>query len=292
MLGQLGCLQVAARGLGLEVRVHDREENLLTVRTGSSGTPWWFSLSRTPFNNEAQAALCADKAHFHAVLNAHVHMPDTLAFLDPGTDPDYQHYVRERGVVEMAERAGDTLGLPLVVKPNSGSLGRGVRLCHDLDAVKSALASVFDQKSRFYDYVALAQRFVPLAREYRVISLRGEPLLAYERSGGSEGFMARYWETGHCQMVEDLNLLRRLGEFTRPVYEQTGVVFAGLDVGVRERTGTHGGSDEPWVLFEANSKPYFTHILEAGAEAEVTRMYERLLRKELGLGLSEGGPEG
>ncbi|MGB0721061.1 MAG: ATP-grasp domain-containing protein [Gammaproteobacteria bacterium] len=283
MLAQLRCLRAAALTLGFDVDSHDREGNLLTVYQGDVGISWLFSLSRTPFNTESQAALCMDKAHFHAVVSPHVRMPATCAFLDPGTDPEYRHYVLEAETRTMADRAARSLGYPMVVKPNSGSLGRGVRLCRDAAEVREALEAVFDQRSRFYDYVGIAQQFVPLRCEYRVVCHRGEPLFAYERNGGRDGFMARYWETGGCKRVEDTGLLERLGAFVRPVFERTGLGFAGFDVGVSAGTGS--GDDDPeeegWMLFEANSKPYFTHIIEAGEVQAVTAMYEQLLTREM-----------
>ena len=67
------------------------------------------------------------------------------------------------------------IGFPVIVKPNSGSQGRGVALCHTKTDLYLALQRVFK-----LDRVALVQ--VPVhGRDYRIVVLDDKVISAYER---------------------------------------------------------------------------------------------------------------
>ncbi len=67
------------------------------------------------------------------------------------------------------------IGFPVIVKPNSGSQGKGVTLCHTRREFYSALARVFK-----IDRVALVQRPVE-GKDYRIVVLDDKVISAYER---------------------------------------------------------------------------------------------------------------
>jgi ribosomal protein S6--L-glutamate ligase len=79
--------------------------------------------------------------------------------------------------------AADSLGYPIVVKPNSTTRGTGVARAGDPDS----LLGIFDYLELVHDYRAtgdksfLLQEFVPDARDYRVMVLDGEYAGAVER---------------------------------------------------------------------------------------------------------------
>lgn len=76
---------------------------------------------------------------------------------------------------EAALKYAESLGFPVIVKPNSGSQGKGVTLCHTRRELRSALKRAFA-----LDRVALVQRPVT-GRDYRIVVLDDRVISAYER---------------------------------------------------------------------------------------------------------------
>jgi D-alanine-D-alanine ligase-like ATP-grasp enzyme len=77
--------------------------------------------------------------------------------------------------IDAAYAYGKRLGFPLIVKPNSGSQGRDVRLVHNEREFYRGLRAVFK-----HDRVGLVQRAV-YGKEYRVVVLDKEIISAYQR---------------------------------------------------------------------------------------------------------------
>ncbi len=80
-----------------------------------------------------------------------------------------------RGIDAAYRYARDTLGLPVIVKPNSGSQGIGVAKAYDRPGFYRAMRAAFRN-----DRVVLVQRPVE-GRDYRVVVLDGRVISAYER---------------------------------------------------------------------------------------------------------------
>ena len=77
--------------------------------------------------------------------------------------------------VDAAYAYAQKIGFPVIVKPNSGSQGKGVALCHTRREFYSAMSRVFK-----IDRVALVQRVVT-GKDYRIVVLDDEVISAYER---------------------------------------------------------------------------------------------------------------
>ena len=74
-----------------------------------------------------------------------------------------------------AYRYAQTLGLPVIVKPNSGTQGTDVALVHTKKDFYRAMKQIFK-----HDRVALVQQYVQ-GRDYRIVVLDKEIISAYER---------------------------------------------------------------------------------------------------------------
>ena len=77
--------------------------------------------------------------------------------------------------IEMAYRYAESLGLPVIVKPNSGSQGKGVAKVHNKIEFYRALKNIFES-----DKVALVQRLVT-GKDYRIVVLDNKVISAYQR---------------------------------------------------------------------------------------------------------------
>ncbi|MDR3571810.1 MAG: cyanophycin synthetase [Candidatus Pacebacteria bacterium] len=78
--------------------------------------------------------------------------------------------------IDAAYRYAQTIGFPVIVKPNSGSQGVGVELVHTKREFYTALRRIFKG-----DRIALVQQQV-LGRDYRLVVLDDKMISAYQRS--------------------------------------------------------------------------------------------------------------
>ncbi len=273
MQHHIRCLTEACKQLNVNFSFLDEEQNLVELQIHEQTL--LFHSNRTPFNTEALAALCLDKGHTWQVLHQHVRMPLTLAFMDihvPQKYHRYLHYPTREAIIAKIE---NTLTYPLVVKRNRGALGKNVFLCQDRAAVEAALDRIHNKELPSYDYIALAQEFIPSHQEYRLICFRGEPLLLYERYAGDQPFKALYWETptGRPILVEDEALLQEQMAFLQPMFQRLCPGYVGVDL-VRSISGE-------WVLLELNSGPRVDHFIEFNGSERVIDMYVRMVQRLL-----------
>jgi D-alanine-D-alanine ligase-like ATP-grasp enzyme len=77
---------------------------------------------------------------------------------------------------EAASRYAAEIGFPVMVKANSSSGGHGVERADDAGELDAALSRAFR-----VDEIALVERYAPAMRDYRLLVLDGEILVAYER---------------------------------------------------------------------------------------------------------------
>lgn len=260
---QIAVLHRACEHLGLETRFVDSNQNVMQVQF-----PWgyeYFRINRTPFNSEVVAEICRDKMHTYELLSSHINLPFTRSYLDVNVAPKYRQYLTHTSLEAIVADVEQHFSLPVVVKMNSGALGTGVFLCESPEQVRNAFQTIFNQQSSQYDYVALAQQYIPNKLEYRLVCAFNEPVLVYQR-GQAAGFNARYWENQEVAInVSDPEIIERLMDFINPIYQTLSAGFAGFDIIQDEQDNLH--------LIEINSAPKFNHFLENNDPDWVLNMY-------------------
>ncbi len=129
---------------------------------------------RSALNDAVAARLAGDK-HYAALLmeRAGVRVPRVVRCISP-SHPAMRRY-RDQAGAAAGHALADTLGFPLVVKPNRLSHGRGVVLVHDRAELDAAIEAAWA-----LDSIALVQELA-VGRDYRLDFLDGEYLLGYER---------------------------------------------------------------------------------------------------------------
>jgi D-alanine-D-alanine ligase-like ATP-grasp enzyme len=138
------------------------------------GRRHYFRNTHFDVNGQGSAEIANDKAfaaHFMAELGYPV---------PPGQTFYSDVWCRVVGSNRDAEAAGAyarELGFPVIVKPNSKSLGAGVARVHDRRELRRALRVVFEETG---DRVALVQPVVP-GDDYRVVVFDDEVVAAYQR---------------------------------------------------------------------------------------------------------------
>ncbi len=88
---------------------------------------------------------------------------------------DWAKALRSKRGIDAAYRYAVQLGLPVIVKPNSGSQGGGVALVHNKREFYAAMRRIFKG-----DKVAIVQKKVS-GKDYRIVVLDNEIISAYER---------------------------------------------------------------------------------------------------------------
>ncbi|ETX03366.1 MAG: hypothetical protein ETSY1_00275 [Candidatus Entotheonella factor] len=267
------CLIEACKQLKVDFSFLDEEQNLVELYIHQKS--FMFQANRTPFNTEALAGICLDKGHTWRVLHQHVRMPQTLAFMDIHVKPQYRRYLRYHTHEEIIAEIESTLTYPLVIKRNRGALGNNVFLCENRAEAEAALEQIYNKELRGYDYIALAQEFIPSQQEYRLVCFRGEPVLLYERYAGAKQFKVRYWEEpeGRPILVEDEALIQEQMAFLQPMFQRLCPGYVGVDL-VRSVSGE-------WVLIELNSGPRVDHFVEFNGPERIIAMYVRIVQRLL-----------
>lgn len=132
----------------------------------------YFRATTLDINTTGAAKLAKDKGYCAHFLNKEgFPTPPGEAFFSK----EWAEHIRSDRTIDAAWAYAEKLGLPVFVKPNSKSQGKGVEKVASKEDFYRALNSIFE-----YDKVALVQR--PVAgKDYRIVVLDNEVISAYER---------------------------------------------------------------------------------------------------------------
>ena len=273
MESYIKCLIKACQDIGLDYQFLDREKNFVCIKL--NGETLHFQINRTPFNSAVMAGICKDKEHAYLMFKNSIKMPNTIGFLDYTVEERYQKYLTYKSMQEIIDRIEEAFSYPFVIKKNKGSFGINVFLCHNRGQAITSINTIFNKKSNQYDYIALAQDYIPYDKEYRLICFRGEAVLAYERLSDNSKFNARYWETGkgRAKHETDQDIIDNLVSFVHPAFGVKGLEYIGFDI--------LKGKDGNYYLLELNSGPKYDHFIKWNGENAVVAMYKKILCRVL-----------
>ena len=267
MQNNIKCLISACNNLTIKYEPIDKENNL--IRLYISGKFEYFQLNKTPFNSEVVYSICRDKMHTYELIKSHVCMPKTLSFLDWKVNEQYKKYIKRNSESTIINSIESEFDYPIVLKKNQGALGDNVFLCKNRNHCITALNTIFNKQSNSYDYVALAQQYIPTHEEYRLVCAFGKPVLSYQRGNACE-FNKEYWLNGeNARLIENQEIIDELYQFIKPIYTLIDIGFVGFDI-IR-------GKDNELYLIELNSSPRFDHIIDGSGDKCVINMYEKSL---------------
>lgn len=267
------CLMAACGRVGIAFRIHDEYGNVVSFARG--GREYFFVNFTTPFNNDAVSRLCKDKEFSYRLLKGVVRTPRTRGFFDPDyADERFDRYKKEKQSADIAREIASLFPFPVIVKMNAGTRGINVYKCARTEEVERALAAIFKKDSRYYDYIALGQEYIPPAREFRVVVFRGKVLLAYEKDISQARFVGNlsplHYEGARAVHLTDATALGRFAEFLAPALRVIPAEFSGCDIIEDARGNLH--------LLELNTSPGFYHFTKDNGEELLVRLYENILR--------------
>jgi glutathione synthase/RimK-type ligase-like ATP-grasp enzyme len=266
-------LLAACESLGIAYTIRHESGNLVEVR--HAGSVHFFSNMSTPLNDHAMAQICQDKEFFYRLSLPLVRVPATRGYVNPFASARHREYVQFSAVAAIVDDIAEHFSLPVIIKKNRGSIGTNVFRCDVHAAVESAVAEIFNPHSAKFDYVALAQEHIEIAREYRVLYLDGELQFAYEKNIDHAEFVGNlsplHWRGARALLVEDAALLERLRAALAPLFASIPLRFCGLDVAI-DQAGLI------WLI-EANAAPGFAYFIADGGGPHVTRLYQKMLTR-------------
>lgn len=240
-----------------------------------------FIANNLGLNSEVTEKICRDKSYAHALLSEHIQMPKTETYIDPNPPEIYASFKtfgsHEAIAQDIIKRQGEksVAEFPLLLKPNSGSMGINAFKCNSNAEILHAIITIFDKNSYKYDHVLLVQEYVHVQKEYRVLVYDHEIQFVYQKDNIQEtaqfvgNISPLHYANAKAVLVTDSTFIEQLQKFIDPIFSRMDLHYAGLDIVVDE-------SDQMYLL-EINSKPGFSYFVKDVGEAEVITLFKRIL---------------
>lgn len=276
------CVREAATQLGISYDQIDEYGNYLILkiptRSGNGGGSQSCTIKKhhfiywaTPFNNSSISRLCKDKDFSCKYFSDQFDIPKTISYLDSDCSIEKQIYLKFKTHEEILNDIKKNFNFPVIVKKNSGSMGINVFLCNNDDEIRFALKNIFDRNSRRYDYIALAQEYVEIDREFRVIWFRGKIIFLYEKvcKNKSKNLSPLHNNGSTTEIIAEtdeifIKISQRL-EASSKLHE---VEFCGLDI-LLDRNGK-------LKMLELNTQPGFAFVFKHSGKQSVVEMYKKI----------------
>ncbi len=272
MLDQLHCLTQACNELHLSYSFFDDNHNCIRVRVKDAEL--FFVNCATSFNIESHARIAEDKYFTYKLCHTSLSMPTTHIYIDPLVPPQHREYADYLSYEAIVSHIVQTNPLPVIVKRNRGSYGNNVFLCKREEEVATAIQAVFNKQSQHYDYAALAQEYLRIAREFRVITFQQKVLLLYEKDTTGAQFVGNlsplHWKNAKAVHIKDEILVRQVERFLQPFFTKLPLTFVGFDVARLE--------DGTLSLIEANTRPGLDYFIKDNGSTPVVELYRKMLQ--------------
>ncbi|MBN1617959.1 hypothetical protein JW887_01280 [Candidatus Dojkabacteria bacterium] len=226
-----------------------------------------------PVNHQDVCKICTDKDLSYTLFRKTIQIPKWKSYLDPNSNRKYQNLIKNKSIESIATDIIANFQLPVVLKMNQGSLGINIFICNSLKEIKNALAKIFNKNQKKYDYLAIAQEFIEINREFRIIMHKKKVLLAYEKDINNaiftENISPETWENSKDLKINSISMQQKLEAFVKPVFDIIPIEFFGADI-AEDKTGN-------LYLLEINHSPMFNHYIKDNGDEDIIKVYENLL---------------
>lgn len=264
------CLVEACKQLGIACTARDSIGNWITVHLS---TDLQFVRSKTPFNSSSMDTIFRDKEYSYRLLHSEIKTPETVGYLDPHVEEQWQPLVTFKTIDEIQKDIVQRFGVPVIVKRNSGAQGDNVFMATTPEQVTQALESIFDKNKISYDSVAIAQPYVAIAREYRVLWFRGQMMLVYEKvtTQGKPVSLSPLANPGSLTRIIPLDdpVSLQIRSFLESSPTIRGFEYCGFDVAI----DTSGAF---WVI-EVNGWPGTMKLTRDNGDGPLIAVYKKIL---------------
>ncbi|MGL5132446.1 MAG: ATP-grasp domain-containing protein [Planktothrix sp.] len=270
MLNNIRLLLQACHNLKIDYEILHSDQNLVKVKLDKN---YYFCNYSTPLVDQSIFKILKDKDYTYSILHKQIRTPKTLGFLSPFCDSNYQHYLKFKTIPDIAEEIERVFGFPVIVKRNSGSGGHYVFLCHNLEDIQNSLTTIFNIDHKDYDYVAIAQEYIIIEREYRAVFLNQKLILLYEKDISQAIFTGNlsplHWEGAQAKHINNSQIISEIEAFCQPVFQELNLNYTGLDIAIDK--------DDQYWLIEANSHPNYDIFTRDNGIDLAVQVFEKML---------------
>lgn len=261
----------ACQELNIDHEIYHHTKKILKVIKRSH--PYYFVNTNTPFNSQSVSKLAIDKDYTYCLLKDKIAMPKTKGFLYPFCQEKYHKYLTHDSLTAIETDIMTTLSLPVIIKRNSGSMGNNVFLCEKKAQIQPCLEKIFDQNSKNYDCIALAQEYIQISREYRAVFFQNQIFLLYEKNKDNAKFVDNlsplHWEGAKAKHITDPDLIGKIEDFCQPIFAEIPIIYTGVDIAIDQK-------GKYWLI-EINSSPSFNLFLQNNASQIILDMCKKML---------------
>ena len=260
----------------LNIKYRDVGESGVFIEIEANGKKHHFISSRSPLNNTVIDEIARDKGHTYELLGDVIKMPKTYSYIDPKPDKEFlEPYAKFKSISGIVNDIEAKLPYPFIIKMNRGSRGDNVYKVDDRDTAIKALETIFDKTSRKYDYVALAQEYVPIKADYRVTVVNKKIELVYRKDNTNAKFVGNlsplHWEGAKAVIETDADLIKRISSFILPIFDHLDLQYAGLDVVLSD--------NNELFLLEINTHPAYNSLVEHCGNKSLVKVFKRIINE-------------
>jgi len=270
MLNNIRLLLQACHNLNIPYEILHNHENLIKIKLEKN---YYFCNYSTPFVDQSVFKILKDKEYTYSILQGKIKIPKTSGFLSPFCDQKYQEYLKFKTIPEIATEIHRLFQFPVIVKRNSGSSGHNVFLCKSFAEIETALTEIFNIYDKNYDYIAVAQEYILIQREYRAIFLNQELILLYEKDISQATFTGNlsplHWQGAQAKYINNSQIISKIETFCQPVFKELNLNYTGLDIAIDK--------DDQYWLIEANSHPNYDIFTRDNGEDLAVQVFEKML---------------
>ena len=268
------CIMKACHSLNIPYSICDEVGNWVCVRL--NGKEHHFSMGRTSFNSESIHKVARDKEYCYRWIKDYLHSPKTASYVDPNGGDSCEGYFKLKDHNEIAKDIETKFLYPFILKRNSGAEGSNVFLIKNRQTLLKGLKSIYNKRSKDYDTVALAQEFIKIKKEYRVIWFRGQVMMMYEKEINADNKVHlspfKNIESKARLIEKDSEEYLKIKDFLKEgKYRLNSFEFAGVDVAIDAR-------GRFWII-EINTMPGFNYLTRDNGDEALVKMYKRIFKR-------------
>jgi len=264
-------LAKACDALGISYVSADEYGDFLVVTIG--GKEYFFTNTRTPFNNESVASVCLNKIYSYMLLKDELPMPHTKSYIDPHAVEALQKYVTHATVDDIVADITKSFAFPVVLKMNAGSQGRHVYKVETSRKLTRSIKAIFNPRQQNYDFSVLVQPYIEIVHEYRVLVLDGDIVLLYEKvvTEKNDNLSPLHNGSGKAVRIDDSAIYEKIRSIIAGSPRLGQMRWLGLDI-------AEDASGEWWII-ELNSHPGFSYFIRDNGTEPLVPIYATMLEK-------------
>jgi glutathione synthase/RimK-type ligase-like ATP-grasp enzyme len=270
-------IKKACQNIGLHFKSIDDDGLFLNIDFGDSKFHLCIA-NNLGLNNEVVEKICRDKTYTALLLSDCIKMPQTTSYVDSDPPELYSNFKKHSSHQAIIDEIVKKSQFPIILKPNSKSMGTNVFSCNSNLDVVAAVNKIFDRASYQYDHVLLAQKKIDIITEFRVVTYNHQIQFIYKKDNNFEdstfqgNLSPLHFENAKAVFLtqnENETLYNDIKNFIQPIFGKMPLNYAGLDIAL--------DSSEDLYLLEINSKPGFSFFIKDNGDTEVIKMFEKIL---------------